>query len=268
MNQKKIKIMRKLSLISFVVITFFSFSFAELEVPKLTQRVTDFAGILTAEQIKSLEYKLQKFEEETSNQIAILIIPSLEDEDINDFSMKVVEKNKLGQAGKDNGVLFLIAIQDRKMRLEVGYGLEGALPDVLCDQILRNIVRPKFRQGDYYGGINAGIDAIISATKGEFKANPRERPETNIGMIIAFIIIGFVLLTFFGSLIGGSRHYSIRSGRYDSTLFWLWLLSSMGERRRSRGSWGGWWTGGGFSGGGGWSGGGGSFGGGGASSSW
>ncbi len=268
MNKKQIKIMRKLSLILFVVILLFSLSFAELEVPKLTQRVTDFAGILTIEQIKSLEYKLQKFEEETSNQIAILIIPSLEGEDINDFSMKVVEKNKLGQAGKDNGVLFLIAIQDRKMRLEVGYGLEGALPDVLCDQILRNIVRPKFRQGDYYGGIDAGIDAIISATKGEFKANPKERPETNIGMIIAFIIIGFVLLTFFGSLISGIRHYSIRSGGYDSTLFWLWLLSSMGERRKGGGSWGGWWTGGGFSEGGGWSGGGGSFGGGGASSSW
>jgi uncharacterized protein len=259
--------MLRLSFVLFFVISLFSFSFAELEVPKLTQRVSDFAGILTPEQVKSLEYKLQKFEEETSNQIAILIIPSLEGEDINDFSMKVVEKNKLGQAEKDNGILFLIAIQDRKMRLEVGYGLEGSLPDVLCDQILRNIVRPRFRQGDYYGGINAGIDAIISATKGEFKADPRKKPETNIGLILALIIIGFVLLTFFASLVSGVRHYSIRSGRYDSTLFWLWLLSSMGERRRGGGSWGG-WTSGSFGGGGGWSGGGGSFGGGGASSSW
>jgi len=257
--------MRKSSLLLFIV-ALFSFALAELDVPKLTQRVTDLAGVLTAEQINSLEYKLKKFEDETSNQIAILIIPSLQGEDLEDFSIKVVEKNKLGQRGRDNGVLFLIAVQDRKMRLEVGYGLEGALPDALCDQILRNIVRPKFRQGDYYGGINAGVDAIISATKGEFKADPRKRPETNIGTIIALIIIGFVLLSIFGSLISGIRHYSIRSGGHDSTLFWLWLLSSMGERRGRGGGWGG-WTGGGF-GGGGWSGGGGRFGGGGASSSW
>lgn len=245
----------------------FAFAFAELEVPKLTQRVTDLAGILTAEQIKALEYKLAKFEDETTNQIAILIIPSLEGEDLEDFSIKVVEKNKLGQAGKDNGVLFLIAVQDRKMRLEVGYGLEGALPDALCDQILRNIVRPKFRQGDYYGGINAGIDAIISATKGEFKADPRKKVETKVGTILALIIVGFVLLAFFGSIISSVRHYSVHSKGQDSTLLWLWLLSSMSERRKGGGYWGGWSSGGGF-GGGGWSGGGGSFGGGGASSSW
>ncbi len=246
----------------------FAFGFAGIEVPKLTQRVTDLAGILTAEQINALEYKLARFEDETTNQIAVLIIPSLEGEDLEDFSIRVVEKNKLGQAGKDNGVLFLIAVQDRKMRLEVGYGLEGALPDAVCDQILRNIVRPKFRQGDYYGGIDAGIDAIISATKGEFKADPREKTGTKVGTILALIIIGFVLLAFFGSIISSVRHYSVHSGGHDSTLLWLWLLGSMSERRRGGGGyWGGWSSGGGF-GGGGWSGGGGSFGGGGASSSW
>ncbi|MFN3134972.1 MAG: TPM domain-containing protein, partial [Candidatus Kryptonium sp.] len=239
----------------------FTFVFAGIEIPKLTQRVTDLAGILTAEQIKALEYKLAKFEDETTNQIAILIIPSLEGEDLEDFSIKVVEKNKLGQAGKDNGVLFLIAIQDRKMRLEVGYGLEGALPDALCDQILRNIVRPKFRQGDYYAGIDAGIDAIILATKGEFKADPRKKAETKVGTILALIIIGIVLLAFFGSMIASARHYSVHSKGHDSALLWLWLLGSMSERRRGGGYWGGWSSGGGFSGGG-WSGGGGSFGGG------
>lgn len=260
--------MRKPHLI-LLIFLLFTLSFAELEVPKLTRRVTDLAGILTPEQISSLEYKLSKFEEETTNQIAVLIIPSLEGESIEDFSIRVVEKNKLGQAGKDNGVLFLIAVQDRKMRLEVGYGLEGILPDALCDQILRNVVRPKFRQGNYYAGIDAGIDAIISATKGEFKADPRKKPETNIGTILALIIIGIVLLTFFGSIMRGIRHYTIGSGGADSTLFWLWLLSSMSEHRGkgSGGSWGGWTSGGGFWGGG-WSGGGGRFGGGGASSSW
>ncbi len=245
---------------------FFTFVYAEIEVPKLTRRVTDLAGVLTPQQANEIEYKLAKFEEETTNQIAVLIIPSLEGEDLEDFSIKVVEKNKLGQAGKDNGVLFLIAIQDRKMRLEVGYGLEGALPDALCDQILRNIVRPRFRQGDYYGGIDAGIDAVISATKGEFKADPRRRTEIKLGTILILIIIVFVVLALFGTMMRNVRHYSIRSGGYDSTLFWLWLLGSMSERRKSGGSWGG-WSSGGF-GGGGWSGGGGSFGGGGASSSW
>lgn len=258
--------MKKIFLVSLLLLLIVVPALSELEVPKLTQRVTDLAGILTPQQINILENKLAKFEEETSNQIAVLIIPSLEGEDLEDFSIRVVEKNKLGQAGKNNGVLFLIAVQDRKMRLEVGYGLEGALPDALCDQILRNIVRPKFRQGDYFGGINDGIDAIISATKGEFKADPRKRPETNIGTIVALIIIGFIFLTFLISLISGVRHYSIRSGGHDSTLFWLWLLSSMSERRGGGGGFGG-WSSGGFSSGG-WSGGGGSFGGGGASSSW
>ncbi len=259
--------MKKILWFCSLFLLFVTLASSELEVPKLTQRVTDLAGILTPQQINELENKLAKFENETTNQIAVLIIPSLEGEDLEDFSIRVVEKNKLGQAGKDNGVLFLIAVQDRKMRLEVGYGLEGALPDALCDQILRNIVRPKFRQGDYFGGINDGIDAIISATKGEFKADPRKRPEINIGTIIALIIIGFILLTFFISFISGVRHYSIRSGGHDSTLFWLWLLGSMSERRGRGGGFGG-WSGGGFGGGGGWSGGGGGFGGGGASSSW
>lgn len=250
-----------------VLCLFFTFISAEIEVPKLTRRVTDLAGVLTSEQINEIEHKLERFEEETTNQIAVLIIPSLEGEDLEDFSIRVVEKNKLGQAGKDNGVLFLIVVQDRKMRLEVGYGLEGVLPDALCDQILRNIVRPKFRQGDYYAGIEAGVDAIISATKGEFKADPRRKTEVKLGTILALIIIMFVVLAFFGTLMRSVRHYSIHSNGYDSDLFWLWLLSSTSERKRGGGSWGE-WTGGGFSRGGGWSGGGGSFGGGGASSSW
>ena len=260
---KNICDVRRLNSAFLVLLLLVSFSFA-IEIPKLRQRVTDLVGVLTPEQVNFLEEKLRKFEEETTNQIAVLIIPSLEGEDLEDFSMKVVEENKLGQKGRDNGVLFLIAIQDRKMRLEVGYGLEGALPDALCDQILRNIVRPKFRRGDYFNGINEGIDAVISATKGEFKADPRKRPETSFGAILVLIIIAFIFLTFILSLIRGVRHYSVHSSGYDSALFWMWLLGSMSERRR--GGWGG-FSSGGF-GGGGWSGGGGSFGGGGASSSW
>jgi uncharacterized protein len=262
---KNICNVKRLNFAFLALLLIVSFSFA-IEIPKLRQRVTDLAGVLTPEQVNFLEEKLRKFEEETTNQIAVLIIPSLEGEDLEDFSMKVVEENKLGQKGRNNGVLFLIAIQDRKMRLEVGYGLEGVLPDALCDQILRNIVRPKFRQGDYFNGVNEGIDAIISATKGEFKADPRKRPETNFGAILVLIIIVLTFLTFILSLIRGVRHYSIHSSGYESALFWMWLLGSMSERRRG-GGWGG-FSSGGFGGSGGWSGGGGSFGGGGASSSW
>jgi len=125
---------KRLNSLLLFILLFVSASFA-IDVPKLSQHVTDLAGVLTPEQIATLEEKLKRFENETTNQVAVLIIPSLEGEDLEDFSIRVVEKNKLGQKGKDNGVLFLIAVQDRKMRLEVGYGLEGALADAVCYQI-------------------------------------------------------------------------------------------------------------------------------------
>lgn len=160
---------------------------------------------------------------------------------------------------KNNGVLFFVAKEDRKMRIEVGYGLECALPDALASSILRNEVRPYFKAGDYFAGINSGIDAIIAATKGEYKAEKKKGKGEGIPFF--FIIIFFIIISIIGRRSGGGRGGSGGSG----ILPWL-ILSSMGS---SRSSWGGRSSGGfGGFGGGGFSGGGGSFGGGGASGSW
>src|SRR5690606_22653995 len=119
--------------------------------------------ILSASKVQQLEAQLKQHEDSTSNQIAILIIPSLDGEVLEEYSLKVAEKSQLGKKEKDNGVLLLIAVEDRKMRIEVGYGLEGALPDITCNQIIRNEVAPEFRRNDYDAGVQAGIDGIISA---------------------------------------------------------------------------------------------------------
>ena len=229
------------------------------DVPLIHQRVTDLTGTLSQDEQQRLESTLDQFERETSNQIVVLIVPSLEGGSIEDFTLRVAEKNKLGKKGKDNGVLFLVAKDDRQLRIEVGYGLEGVLPDATGDQIIRHIVVPKFRQGDFGGGIDDGVTAIMQATKGEFTGEPgggRIRTPS--------IVVLLLFLLFFGGisrlLRGGRRHYMGPHGYYSSG--GPWWFGGMG----GGGGFGG-FGGGGFSGGG-FSGGGGSFGGGGASGSW
>ncbi len=218
--------------------------------PILHEHVTDFTNTLEFSEWRSLESQLKRFEDTTSTQIAVVMIQTLKGDDIADYSLKIAEANKIGTKGKDNGLLILIAKDDKQIRFEVGYGLEGSLPDALCDQIIRNEIRPRFRDGDYYGGISAGLDAVIKATKGEYKAEGRTRDNvTNFGSVVLALILFVVFGT---SIFGGGRRYGISSrGHYQS------------------GYWGGGFGGGfGGGGGGGWSGGGGSFGGGGASGSW
>lgn len=216
-----------------------------LDVPPLKSRVMDFAGILTPSQIYRLEEKLYLFEKQTSNQIAILAIPSLEGESIEEYSIRVVEKWKLGVKGKDNGVLLLIAMKERKIRIEVGYGLEGALPDILAFNIIRTQIAPRFKRGKYYEGILAGVESIMDAIKGEYVAEaPPERARggaKSIGSLLTFI---FLMLLFL--LPGRGR------------MGWFWAGVGMGSFFRGG-------RGGGF---GGFGGGGGGFGGGGASGGW
>ena len=162
----------------------------EISVPQLHEHVTDFTNTLEFSEWRSLETQLKRFEDSTSTQIAVVMIQSLQGEDITDYSLKIAEANKIGTKGKDNGLLILIAKEDKEIRFEVGYGLEGSLPDALCDQIIRNEIRPRFRDGDYYGGISAGLDAVIEATKGEYKAESRTRDKvTNFGSVLLSIII-------------------------------------------------------------------------------
>ncbi len=226
----------------------------EFTPPKLTQYVTDQTGTLRQGEISTLNARLRQFETETSNQIAVLMVGTIGDSPVEEASLKVAELNKIGRAGKNNGVLLFIARDDRALRIEVGYGLEGALPDITTGQIIRHEIVPRLREGNYYAGITAGVDAIILATKGEYKGEPagREKRGMPLGVIIAIIIAVLVF----------SRRRGGRGGGPPFIFF-----PPMGGGRGSGGLGG---FGGGFGGfgGGGFSGGGGSFGGGGASGSW
>lgn len=222
---------------------------ADIYVPTLTRYVTDQTNTLSPTQIQELEYRLKTYEDTTSNQIVVLFISSLEGEDLFDYSQRVAEKNRIGQKGKDNGILILVVKDDRKIRIEVGYGLEGVVPDAVASSIIRNIIVPYFKAGNYYEGLKKGIETIQDAIAGTYKA---ERDDDDLSGLIIGIAIIIIIIVFF-SIIG-----KFSSGG--------WVYSSGGwysyPKRKS--SWSG------FSGGfgGGFSGGGGSFGGGGASGSW
>lgn len=221
--------------------------FAQPEVPALKNYATDLTGTLSASQLNSLNHRLKMYEDTTSNQLVSLMIPGLDDYPLEYFTMDVVEKNKIGQKGKDNGVLLFVAKNDRKMRIEVGYGLEGALPDALASSIVRNVIIPHFKKDDYYAGINSGLNAIISAVAGEYSAdNKRDNDDTGPSGFITILLLIFFFFTFF-----------FRGGRKGRRSGYIFYPGSFGGSSRGGGS--------GF---GGFSGGGGGFGGGGASGSW
>ncbi len=228
-----------------------------LDVPERPSgRVTDFTGTLSPTDIASLESKLLAFERETTDQIAVLMIPSLEGESLEDYSIRLAEKWKIGQKGKNNGVILLVVKNDRKMRIEVGYGLEGALPDALAGTIVRNEIAPRFRSGKFYEGIDAGIQAIMAATKGEYKAPARKKAR---GAHVPEWYYFLPIILIFGIFVAGSlmqkRHYHSGGSRG-----WRSGGGFFGGGFGGGGSWGD--SGGGFSGGGG------DFGGGGASGDW
>jgi uncharacterized protein len=148
-----------------------------LDVPPLERRVTDLAGLFSLEAASEMDYRLQILEEETGAQVAVLAIPNLEGQALEDFSMRVVEAWKLGGRDRDNGVLVLIARDDRKIRIEVGYGLEGVLPDILCGRIIDNAMKPAFRQGDFSGGTVRAVELI----DGLVRADPEAAHALNEG---------------------------------------------------------------------------------------
>lgn len=221
--------------------------YAQPEIPTLKQWASDYTSTLDRNQIETLNYHLKTFEDSTSNQLVMLMIPTLDDYPIEYFTHEVAEKNKIGTKEHDNGALLFIAKNDKKLRIEVGYGLEGVLPDALASSIIRNDIVPYFKKNDFYSGIAAGINAIVSAIGGEYRA---EREPSSEGgkpkFISTLIMIIFAILMFI--LRGGRRR---RGG--------LIYFGGLGGR-------GGGFSSGGF--GGGFSGGGGSFGGGGASGGW
>jgi uncharacterized protein len=272
---------------------------AEVEVPPLKARVTDLTGTLDFQQRDALERRLAAFESAKGSQIAVLIVPTTEQETIEQYSIRVVEQWKLGRKGVDDGALLLVAKNDRRMRLEVGRGLEGAVPDAVAKRITADIIAPYFRKGDFAGGITAGVERLIKVIEGEPLPAPADRSRSGsagfediefllvIGFVMVFVVGGFLrawLGRFGGSaLVGGATGaiaWAIAGTMIAAIVvaivaFIMSLFGSFASRRgwtSGGSSWGGggWSSGGSWSGGdfGGFSGGGGDFGGGGASSSW
>lgn len=255
-----------------------------LEVPPLSGRVNDYADMISPETERELEDKLRAFEESDSTQIAILTIDSLEGDALEDFSIRVVEKWKIGQARKDNGVLLLVSKEDRRMRIEVGRGLEGVLTDLLAGRILDNIVKPKFKEGDFNGGFIDGTGAIIEACRGEFTADAKRQPSSTGDTSETLLYIIFFVLYFAITITAGfSKILSGGIGAVSLPAVIHFGFMPLGIAGIAAGALCGFiialilpylpllsFTGGGGSGGsgGGFSGGGGSFGGGGASGGW
>ncbi|WP_411821634.1 TPM domain-containing protein [Leptospira sp. 'Mane'] len=198
---------------SFAIFCLFtSANLQAIDVPELSKRVTDQAGILSEETIKNLETKLKAQEESTSNQIAVFTLSSLDGETIEDAAIQVFDKWKLGQKSKNNGILLIVAPTERKMRIEVGRGLEGALTDVQAYRIIQTEIKPKFKAGDMNGGVEAGVNAIIGTISGEYKpseddvpttttsSTEAESPITYLLAAGAILVFGLFASSFLGSL--------------------------------------------------------------------
>lgn len=273
---------------------------AQAPVPELRARVTDLTGTLSAGERRALEQRLEAFEKEKGSQIAVLIVPTVRPETIEQYAIRVAERWKLGREGIDDGVLVLVAKEDRELRIEVGYGLEGALPDAIAKRIIDEVVVPRFRQGDFYGGLSAGVERIIAVIQGEPLPPPREgksRRGPPAAALEFLFVAGFFLVTFGGLVLRalfGRLPGALAAGAGLGLAAWFLFASTVlallvglaafaltlaggTPRRAARGTrgrpatggFGGWrgdlsggWGGGGFGGGGG------GFGGGGASGRW
>ena len=228
----------------------------------------DYAGVVSPGTAQELNAELEQYERDTSNQILVAIYPKMQsDSDIADYTVRVAESWHVGQKGRDNGAVLFVFVQDHTMYLETGYGLEGALPDALCSRIINDIIAPRLRQGDFDGGLAAGVQAILAAARGEFHGNgttvagqAAAREGALLGLVRLLVpfalIIGFSILR--------SRQHVVYSGGGRGSIWsglpWFFLGGGFG------GGGGGGFGGGG--GGGGFMGGGGGFGGGGAGGSW
>jgi uncharacterized protein len=237
--------------------------------------VTDYTNTLSASDKANLENKLVAYNDSTSTQVAVVIMRSTGDYDINQYGVELLRKWGIGSKEKNNGVLILVAIEDRKMSIQTGYGAEGALPDIVTQQIIQNDMKPRFKESDYYGGLNAATDDIIKAMKGEYKADARKVKGKNDGSPVGFIIIiVVVILIIIFRKRGGGGGGRIIGSRGGASPFWWFLAGNLlgGGGRSSGSDWGGFSGGGGGWGGGGGGGfggfGGGSGGGGGSSGSW
>jgi len=262
---------------------------AQVAVPPLKARVNDLTGTLSEQQRAALEQTLAEFEARKGAQIAVLLVPTTRPEPVQSFAVRVQESWKLGRKGVDDGVLLAIAKDDRELHIEVGYGLEGPLPDAIAKRIIEEEIVPRFKQGDFYGGIRAGTDRIMRVIEGEaLPAPPRgmQKPGSRgLDLIVPFlffvVVFGGVLRAILGRFLGGAAAGGIAgfaawvltgtlAVALIAALFGFLVILMGGGRRMGHGGWSsrGGWGGGGFGGGGGFRGGGGMSGGGGASGRW
>src|SRR5712691_4445810 len=254
----------------------------EVAVPPLRAHVTDLTGTLSAPQIQDLDSRLAAFERGKGSQIAVLMLPSTQPETIEEYSIRLAESWKIGRARVDDGVILVVAKNDRKVRVEVGRGLEGAIPDALAKRVVSDVITPHFRSGDFYGGIAAGTGALMKLIEGE--GLPAPQPGVTVNgvhrtidfqtiflLFVALVVTGAIFRRLFGRVVGAGI-----SGAIVGAIVWLAagalvfaviggligfviaLVNGLGGRS---GSWSSGWPGGGWSGGGGFGGGG--FGGGG-----
>ena len=259
---------------------------AEVAVPPLTQRITDLTSTLDAGQIQTLEIRLSEFEKNKGAQLAVLIVPTTQPETIEQFGIRVVEAWKLGRKNVDDGALLLVAKDDRTLRIEVGYGLEGVLNDATANRIIDEIIVPRFKRGDYYSGIESGLAAMMQVVNGEPLPPPRRAAASGKYDIESLLLIAFGAVVVVGGMLRallGRFPAAVLMGGALGALAWLtvapllvallvglmaFVFVLLGGGGRGFGGFGGGGFGGGYGGGGGFSGGGGGFGGGGASGRW
>jgi uncharacterized protein len=275
----------------------------DVAVPPLTGRVIDLTGTLSGGAVNRIESELATLEAKKGSQIAVLIVPTTQPEEIEQYGIRVADQWKLGRKGVDDGAILIVAKDDRRVRIEVGRGLEGALPDATANRILDESIKPRFKLGDYDGGVEAGVERMIAVVNGEPLPEPDQRWEHHVGSLqnalpfalVAVVVVSGLLRRIFGRLFG-----SVATGGLAGGIVWLLshalalglgvgvlaflfalLLGATRGWSTGQGGWGGGLggglgglggfsggRGGGFGGGGGFSGGGGGFGGGGASGSW
>lgn len=262
---------------------------AQVPVPVLNARVTDLTSTLSAEQRNALEQRLAAFEAKKGSQIAVLILPTTRPEEIEQYSIRVAEAWKVGRKGTDDGVILLVAKDDRRLRIEVGYGLEGAIPDATAKRVISDTITPRFKAGDFYGGISAGIDQMIRLVDGEklpppagsisgsgSPANAQNLMDFLVPGIFFAVVAGAILKSVFGRFPG-----AVVTGALMGMIAWFlfglaiagfaglaaFILTLLNAGNWSSGS-GSFSSGGGSGGSSSWGGGGGSFGGGGSSGSW
>lgn len=221
--------------------------------PELSGPVVDQANVIPPDVRADLEQKLRAYDDSSGNQLVVVTVPTLDGYPIEYWGYQLGRQWGIGQKDKNTGALLIVDVAEHKLRIEVGYGLEGTLTDALSDDIIRNSIVPKFRQNDYGGGISDGVDAILKVLGGQADEVRRQRHKDSGSLLFLVIFLVFILLRVISA--------GMRPGRMGSGWWWLWLLANLGGS--GRGGWGG-----GGGGGGGFSGGGGSFGGGGASGSW